>query len=200
MGKATSKMLNTDANIPLLLMLSVLPDIDLLVPGLRHRGPLHSIIIFSLLSMPFFVVYRKKIVPYFVALVQHSLIGDFISGGGTQLLWPITPNYYGIQIAIASLTSMAIEWICFLLFLIVMLKTNDIKTFFSSHRSNLLLLIPIFTALLPTFLNFPIYVPQELVAPHIAYIVLFTASVLIDLKYEIKKMWGYPLKRNGGRF
>jgi hypothetical protein len=190
-GKATAKILKTNANIPLLLVLSILPDIDLLIPGLPHRGPLHSIILFSILFIPFFAAYRKKATPYFIALVQHSLLGDFVGGGGTQLLWPLTLSYYGIQVEIKSLTSIAVEWVCFLLFLIVMLKTNDMKTFFHVHRSNLLLSIPIFTVLLPTFLSFPIYVPMELVAPHLAYMMLFSASVLIDLRYEVKKIRGY---------
>jgi len=68
-GKATSKILRTDANIPLLLMLSVLPDIDLLIPGLRHGGPIHSVMLSSLLFISFFILYRKKAIPYFIAVI-----------------------------------------------------------------------------------------------------------------------------------
>jgi len=185
-GKATSKTFKTDANIPLLLVLSILPDIDLLIPGLRHRGPTHSIILLSLLFIPSFALYRKKTVPYFVALIQHSLLGDFIAGGGTQLLWPLTPNLYGIQIQMTSLTNIAMEWFSFLLFLTVMLETKEMKIFFHPHSSNLLLSIPISTALLPTFLKFPTYVPLALIAPHLAYITLFTIPILIDLKHGIR--------------
>jgi len=193
-GKATSNMFKTNISIPLLLVLSILPDIDLLIPGLRHRGPTHSIILSSLLFIPFFTLCKKKATPYFIALIQHSILGDILVGGRTQLLWPLTPNFYGIQIEMTSLTSILIEWISFLLFLAVVLETRDIKIFFHPHSSNLLLSIPIFTALLPTFLSFPLYVPLELIAPHLAYITLFTVSILIDLKHGIRTRTVYSLK------
>jgi len=187
MGKTASKMLKIDVNIPLLLVLSVLPDIDLLVPGLRHRGPTHSIILLGLLFIPFFTLYRKKALLYFVALIQHFLLGDFVAGGGSQILWPFTPSFYGIQIEMTGLQNIVTEWISFLLFLTIMLKTNDIKTFFHHNWSNLLLSIPVFTALLPTFLNFPSYVPLELVAPHLVYIALFMIAILMDFKHMLLK-------------
>ena len=189
-GKATSKMLKTRVNIPLLFSLSVLPDIDLLIPGLKHRGPTHSIILFILLFIPFFTFYRKKATPYFVTLIQHSFLSDFITGEGAQLLWPFTPNFYsvqtilGIQIKMTSLTNIMMEWVSFLLFLAVMLGTKDVKTFFHPRLSNLLLSIPVFTTLLPTFLKIPTYVPLELMAPHLAYITLFTISILMTLSTE----------------
>jgi len=193
-GKATSKMLKTDVSIQLLLVLSVLPDIDLLIPGLRHRGPTHSIILFSLLFIPFFILYRKKATPYFIALIQHSLLGDFIAGGGTQILWPLTPSLYGTRIEITSLTNIIIEWVSFLLFLVVTLETKDLQIFLHPHSLNLLLSVPIATALLPTFLNFPLYVPLELIAPHLAYITLFTVSILIDLEHRRRTKTVQPSK------
>jgi hypothetical protein len=44
-SKIASKSLNVNINLPLIFLASVLPDIDLLIPGLHHRGPLHSIIV-----------------------------------------------------------------------------------------------------------------------------------------------------------
>lgn len=185
MGKIGSKALKVDVNIPLLLVLSVLSDIDLLIPGLKHRGPTHSIILASLLFIPFLALYRKMAILYFASLIQHSLLGDFITGGG-MLLWPFSSSFYGIQIEMMSLTNISIEWISFVLFLAAMLKTGDMKEFFHHHSSNLLLSIPIFTALLPTFLNFPAYVPLELVAPHLVYIMLFAISILVGFEYKAR--------------
>ena len=180
-GKITSKLLNVNVNLPLLFLASIIPDIDLLIPSLQHRGPTHSLILSIIVFIPIVAYYGKKATPYFIALTQHSLIGDYITGG-TQLLWPLTSHMYDTGMKITSLTNILLEWCFFLTSLTLMLKIKDIWTLFQHHPSNLLLSIPIFTVLLPTFLNVPIYVPLELVIPHLTYLTLFTLSITIDLK------------------
>jgi len=174
-------------NIPLLFVASVIPDIDLLIPGLEHRGPSHSLIIFSFLFLPAFTLYRKRAVPYLIALVQHALIGDYLTGA-TQLLWPITSNWYAVGIALTSLTNILIEWTFFLAFFAIMLKTKDIWILFQHHPSNLLLSIPVLTVLLPTFFSFPLSVPLGLIIPHLTYLTLFTISILIDLTSSLQEI------------
>jgi membrane-bound metal-dependent hydrolase YbcI (DUF457 family) len=173
-------------NIPLLFVASVISDIDLLILGLEHRGPTHSLTIISLLFLPIFMFYGKRTTPYFVAIIQHSILGDYLIGGGIQLLWPITFDWYGIGIKITSLTNILIEWTFFLTSLTIMLKAKDTWTLFQHHPSNLLLSIPVFTVLLPTLLSFPLSVPLELVLPHLTYLTIFTLSILVDLKSTLK--------------
>jgi len=180
-GKTASKILNVNANIPLLFLVSVLPDVDLLIPGLEHRGPLHSVIIYCLLFLPAFILFKKRAVPYFVALIQHILIGDYLTGD-TQLLWPATTNWYGLGMEITSLTNILIEWTLFLTSTATLLKTKDAWLLFQQHPSNMILAIPVLTVLLPTLLSFPIYVSPQLVIPHLIYMALFTFSILIDLE------------------
>lgn len=187
-GKATSKLLNVNVNIPLLFLASIIPDIDLLIPGLQHRGPTHSLIVSILIFIPLVAYYGKRAVPYFVALTQHSLIGDYITGGGIQLLWPLnSTHYYGLTIEITSLTNITIEWILFLTALTILIKTKDTQTLLQPHPSNLLLSIPTCTVLLPTILSFPQYVPSALIIPHLTYLTIFTISILIDFKALLKK-------------
>jgi len=187
-GRATSKLLNVNVNIPLLFLTSIIPDIDLLIPGLQHRGPTHSLIISILIFIPLVIYYRKKVIPYFIALTQHFIIGDYLTSEGIQLLWPINSiNYYGLAIEITSLTNITMEWIFFLTAFTILLKTKEASTLFQPHRSNLLLSIPTFTVLLPTLLSFPEYVPPALIIPHLAYIIVFTVSILIDFKAILKK-------------
>jgi len=181
-GKATSKLLSVNVNIPLLFVASVISDADLLILGLEHRGPTHSLIIFILLLLPAFALYGKRATPYLIALAQHSIIGDYLTGGGTQLLWPITSNWYGAGIKITSLANISLEWAFFLISLTIMFKTKDTWILFQHHPSNTLLLIPVFTVLLPPFFSFPLSVPIQLVIPHLAYLTLFILSILIDLK------------------
>ena len=180
-GKTASKILNVNINIPLLFLASVLPDIDLLIPGLHHRGPMHSAILFSLLFLPIFILYKKRAIPYFVALTQHILIGDFLTGW-TQLIWPITTNWYGLGLEIASLTNILIEWALFLTSTAILFRTRDVWLLLQQHQSNMILAIPVLTVLLPASISFPTYVSLELLMPHLLYITLFTLSILIDLK------------------
>jgi len=93
-GKTSSKLLNVNANIPLLFLASTLPDIDLLIPSLEHRGPTHSPIVFCVLLLPAIIIYKKRAIPYFLALAQHSLLGDYLTGEGVQMLWPLTSRWY----------------------------------------------------------------------------------------------------------
>ena len=185
-SKATVKITEMKLNIPLLITLSVIPDIDILIPFLEHRGPAHSIITLFMVFIPIFAIYRKKAIPYFLALIQHPLIGDYITGGRIQLLWPLTTQYYGMEICIKSQTNITLEWIVFLTSIIIMLKAKDTVTLFQPHKSNLILVIPTFTVLLPTFLSFPLNVPAWLIPPHLAYISIFSASIIIDLIKTLK--------------
>jgi len=180
-GKATSKILDVDMNIPLLFLASVVSDIDLLIPGLRHRGPTHSLIITLLIFLPAFLLCGKRATPYFAAMAQHSIVGDYLTSEGVQLLWPIAVDWYGVGFAMTSLTNVLVEWILFLTSLTIMLKAKDVWTLFQRHPSNLLLSIPVFTVLIPTLLSFPMYVPIELIIPHLIYLAVFTLSILVDL-------------------
>jgi hypothetical protein len=181
-GKLTSKSLGVNVNLPLLFLASVLPDIDLVIPGLVHRGPLHSVILFCLVFLPIFVIYKKRAAPYFVAVIQHIMIGDYLIGGELQLLWPLTLNTYGLYIEAASLLHVALEWGFFIISMMFMIKTKDMFFLFQPHPSNMILAIPLLTVLLPTLISFPMYVPLSLLIPHIVYLILLTIPIMIDLK------------------
>jgi len=185
-GKTASKILDVKINIPLLFLASVLPDIDLLIPGLEHRGPMHSVIVFCLLFLPIFILFKKRAIPYFVALTQHSLIGDYLTGS-TQILWPITTNWYGLGMEITSPTNILMEWALFLASTAILFKTKDAWLLLRQHPSNMLLAIPVLTVLLPTLLSFPLYVSPALIIPHLIYMALFAYSILVDLKEILTK-------------
>ena len=186
-GKLTAKSLDVNINLPLLLLASVFPDIDLLIPGLQHRGPLHSVILFCLIFLPIFAIYKKRAVPYFIAIIQHIIIGDYLIGGEMQLLWPLTTNTYGFYICMTSLINIALEWSLFLISITIMTKTKDVFLLFKHHPSNIILAIPVLTVLLPTVISFPLYVPLALLIPHIVYLILFSIPILLDLKVILTK-------------
>jgi membrane-bound metal-dependent hydrolase YbcI (DUF457 family) len=187
-AKGSAKLLKKEINLPLVFVLSLIPDIDILIPMVQHRTITHSIITCTVAFLPFLLIYGTKSIPYFVALAQHSLVGDFIAGGtqGTQLLWPLTSAPYGLPLSIFSTANLALEWGSFMAALAVMLKTKDIQKLLKRKPSHMALFLPISTVLLPSFLHFPIYVPLILIAPHLAYLLLFSLSVLTTLAPSTK--------------
>ena len=202
LGKGSSKPLRYKPNIPLLLVLSLLPDIDIVVdiffPSVVHRGPTHSLILAVSGFIPFFIVYRKKAIPYFLALISHPLIGDFFIGGQLQLLWPFSNAQFGLHqlggpyISIYMPIDGVIEIILFAVAMTALIKSKDWKIFFSADKSNLLLIIPLFTVLLPTTIGYPftesLFLFQPLLAvTHLVFLVLFSIAIWKTLNSMYQK-------------
>lgn len=212
LGKGSSKPLRYKPNIPLLLVLSIIPDIDiifdLLTGAQLHRGPSHSVVVAIVAFIPFFIVYRKKAIPYFLALISHSLIGDFFIGGHVQLLWPLSKTQFGLQelgsyyISIFNPINIVLELTLFTIATVVLYKTNDWKVFFTSNKSNLILIIPVFTVLLPTTIGYPFSKPLLTTEPflaiaHLFYLVLFSIAVLKALDSIYKHRFKPPINSKG---
>jgi LexA-binding, inner membrane-associated putative hydrolase len=194
LGKASAKSLKVKPNIPLLLVLSIIPDIDILAGEDFHRRATHSVILAIIVFIPFIIYFGRRAVPYMLALVSHALIADLIVGGGIQLWWPLSTKMVYLPapfpyISINSTVNVALELTLFTLATILMFKTKDSRIFLESHRSNLLLAIPIFTVLLPTFTGYPLTVPLLLIPPHLFYIIVFSIAVLSTLWREIVRLF-----------
>jgi membrane-bound metal-dependent hydrolase YbcI (DUF457 family) len=207
LGKGSSKPLHLKPNIPALLVLSILPDIDIIYDFLTrseiHRGPTHSIIVAILVFLPFFIIYRKKTIPYFLALTSHLLIGDI--GGQMQLLWPFSTTSYGFDVlSIFSPVNVLIELSLFAVATFVLYKTHDWKVFFTNDKTNLILIIPIATVLLPTTVGYPfsqslllsnLFIVRILGVAHLFYLVLFSIAILKTLTARRNKNRGQIYRR-----
>ncbi len=201
-GKTSAQPFRHKPNVPLLMVLSILPDIDILtgVTGF-HRGPTHSLITATLVFIPFFIAYRQRALPYFIALVSHDF-ADLVIGGNLQLLWPLTSRVYFMPppfplIEITSTLNVAIETTLFAAAIIMLALTRDYKVFFKRKLSNLTLIIPIFTVLLPTFLAYPLEVPTLLIPPHLFYLILFATAIAI-LAFKPPKNTHPPSPKSSG--
>jgi membrane-bound metal-dependent hydrolase YbcI (DUF457 family) len=75
-------------NMPLVWALYVLPDVDLLIPGLNHMSPTHSIVVAIVVFLLLFIYKGKVIIPYFMEYASHTILGDFIANSGIWFLWP----------------------------------------------------------------------------------------------------------------
>jgi len=186
-GKLLSHTLKTDLDLPLIFTLSIISDVDLLIPFIEHRGPTHSVLAITLIFLPLLTLYGKKAIPYLLAIIQHPILGDFFSGGKIQLFWPLTTDYYGIKVGIKNPINIVVELVSFTIAILVMFGSKDYTKLLSS-RNSLILMIPLFTLILPTFLKFPIEVPILLIPPHLALIILLAASVITGLKRRFSKL------------
>lgn len=185
-GKAASKLLHARINIPVLFFASIIPDADFLL-GLEHRGPTHSLIVQTIVFIPIFIVYRKEAAPVFASLIQHSLLGDLLTGtGGVQLFWPIASQWYGSQIHVPNVLSIALEWVVFAAFIVAFWMTRDIKSLFLHHQYELLLTIPVFTVVLIAFLGFPLAIPAALLIPHLILLAMLAFSLAVFLAKILK--------------
>ncbi len=186
-GKGSSKLVKVKANLPLLLAASVLPDVDLLLRFLMHRGPTHSFITLTVLMIPFFVVYRKQAIPYYVALLSHILIGDFFTGG-VELFWPLSQGSFGaLNIDVTSLTNVVVELGLFFLTLPVMYKLGDLQTLLKPHNKNWALIIPLGAVLGPLLTvgrGQEYALPLLLAVPSLFYVGLFAYSLLVGFRAE----------------
>jgi membrane-bound metal-dependent hydrolase YbcI (DUF457 family) len=185
LAKTTSKALRTKINLPLIFFLSVLPDIDVLIPDLNHRGPLHSIIIITLAFIPFFLYYKKQAGPSYVAIAQHSLIGDYFSGGGVQLLWPLSTRFFGLNLALVSQTSISVELISFIVAIIILLVTKDMTVLLKPKKENMFLLLPEGAILGSIFLSWSFGLSLELLVAHLVFFIIFAVAIFSSLKSTV---------------
>jgi len=182
LGKITADLTKTRVNLPLIFGISILPDIDLLIPWISHRGPTHSIITVLILFTPLIFSSGRKTLPYTIAYAQHSLIGDYITGNGVQLFWPINHVWYGGENLFGNQTSILLELVCFVASILILLAEGDLWKLLKPHTSNLTLIVPLGAIISPLLLTFPLKVPIVLWIPHFIYMLILTASILLDLK------------------
>jgi membrane-bound metal-dependent hydrolase YbcI (DUF457 family) len=113
----SSRFTRENYSIPLVLVASVLPDIDFLFsPYLVHRGPTHSIITITIIFLPVYLYFRKGL-PYYFALLSH-LIGDYVTAYGLQLFWPVTEKWYRASHILRGMDQVGVEFGLFTLMLI----------------------------------------------------------------------------------
>ena len=96
-----NKISKVNYSVPLVCLCSILPDIDIFIPFLPHRGPTHSVIL-PLILLPMVLIRFRKGLPYLVSFLSHSLIGDLITsyGGSSKgmYLWPLSNSWVDLGI------------------------------------------------------------------------------------------------------
>jgi membrane-bound metal-dependent hydrolase YbcI (DUF457 family) len=131
-------------SIPVLLFLSVIPDIDLLFRGfgVEHRTFTHSFLFWLILFMPFFLVFGYKTLPYFIAVASHFTFGDLLMDS-TMIFWPFSQSYLGLNIPMYSRPDIIIEATVLVLALGISYFNGDLSQIFSYNTKYVLMLLPL---------------------------------------------------------
>jgi len=171
--------------VPAVLMLGVLPDIDLLLEGFgfEHHTVMHSLFFWFVICAPFLAVFRRNVVPYLVAVVQHFAFGDFLVGN-VMLFWPFSLSYFGFTNAMTSVFDVALETSGLLLAAGIMYFNGDLKRLLSVDMRN----IPMFLPLLALLTSMLFFAVDWTIIPLVAYIwssPLLTTIVLAHIVLAI---------------
>ncbi|MGH9877574.1 MAG: metal-dependent hydrolase [Nitrososphaerales archaeon] len=155
-GRFCSSRLGVGINPYLVLFLGALPDIDVLLGGLgiEHRGITHSVLFWAVVFVPIFFKYRKRSIPYFVAVIQHILFGDLVVNR-TDPFWPFGFNI-GLRVDLLSIENVLLETAGLVIFLILTTRNNGRKIFLGNNRRNVLSILP----LLP-LVTFVLFIYQQ---------------------------------------
>ena len=182
-GKIISRATDHNLNTPLIWSVSLLPDIDFIIPGLQHRGPTHSIIITLLFFTPLLLIRFQKTAPYFAAMVSHFMIGDYITGDGAMIFWPLSSEFikYHMPIQMGGSFEIQIELALFAIILVIMTISKEFHHLFHYEKRNLILSVPIFTIILPAMYKYPIKIPDILIIPHLILLSIILLSLSISI-------------------
>jgi len=174
LGKAVARTTGKKLNVPLVWAVSLIPDLDLLVPGLQHRGPTHSLLAIIVISVPLLLLSFRKSLPYLAAFSSHSLIGDFLTDPGIMLFWPMSSQWvkYPEAFAFLARSEVYLEIVLLGPLIVTLVLSKDLSGLLSPKKGNMLLFIPIITIILPSFFRYPLVLPRILIVPHLLLLVV----------------------------
>lgn len=142
------------------------------------------------MALPFFIIYRKKTVQYFMALLSHSLIGD-IFFVGIQLFWPFSEKWIYIrQFSTINQFNTIFEILLFISCIIFMTITKDLQKTVSDKKNTIYWAIPLCSVLGPFFLNTGIYnnLPLLLIIPSLIFGTIFSYKIIFCIKKNPKQI------------
>ena len=172
--------------------LSLIPDIDILIPFLPHRGPTHTVLALLIISAALFA-YNKKCLPYSASYAAH-LVSDVFTGtcsGNTHILRPITLEWFqhSTILYMGSLLESVVEVSLFLVATLVLVYFKDHQSLLTPSLLNLSLFIPS-GAICASLISgiYGAFLPDLLLITHL---VVFIAFIII----LAKNLHGIDLKK-----
>lgn len=161
-------------SIPLIWAFSILPDVDLLIAGIRHMGPTHSIIFAIAMFLPLYLYKGREVTPYFLSYASHTVLGDMITNHGVWFLWPLSQRVFQVPLPFLRKPTFStnLELALFGLFILAFIVTKDYVGGCHSNGTKLISLIPFTALLVPVVFSFPVSVPLLLIPPHLVLMVV----------------------------
>jgi hypothetical protein len=212
-GKGAARAKRTELNIPLLILAGAIPDFDLFTGQpyatiFGHHGIFHSWLAIVLCSIPFFFAYGAGVIPYFIAVIQHPLFGDFLTNQ-VPLLFPLSLSQTGIDLSQTNpAAATALEIFGFLLFLAIFVISGDWKKPFAWTKRNVVCLLLWVPVLLATIVESLVYIePDPVTELYAGYAVLSSVTLLaivavmmkvsLSNRTKIGSMWSYHKMMSG---
>jgi hypothetical protein len=136
----------------LALTVGIVPDFDILFGGLglEHHTYTHSLLLWAPIAIAL-VLWNRKSLPYVAGILSHLLIGDFLVSSIPFLL-PLSNVSIGLRLGMPSFADALLESGAFLLMFLVMWGNGDLRRMLSGQRKNLLMLVPLVSMILLTWL------------------------------------------------
>ena len=137
--------------VPLVLILGILPDSDLLLGrlGIVHRTVTHSFLLWIIIFIPLFIIFGLKSIPYFVAVVQHFAFGDLLMGM-VMIFWPFNSSFIGFNFAMPSVVDVSLEVFGLLLAAGIFIYSGNLRRTVSVDKRNILMVLPLLALLVST--------------------------------------------------
>ena len=191
-----------DVSIPLVIFLSILPDIDIALQAAgiaSHKSVTHSMIISLVVALIFIAKYPKQsTVIYSISYLQHIAIGDTVIES-LNILYPFSYFIIGLGIKYGSLSHIIIE--IFLLGTMISILTNEylhkrsnsiyFVTQYHHRRLNtiiyLVVILSMVTSFAYTLYDFKIYTRFFAdIWTELSFIVLNVAAILLIIFMYLK--------------
>jgi hypothetical protein len=203
LGRGAARATRAQLNVPLLILAGAVPDFDLLTGQpyatiFGHHGIFHSWLVIVLCSIPFFFAYGAATIPYFIAVIQHPLFGDFVTNQ-IPLLFPLTLSQTGMNLSETNpAAAVALEILGFLLFLVAFVMSGDWKRPFAWTRRNLLFLFLWIPVLLATIVQSVVYFEPEPVTELYAGYAVVSSVTLVGIAALMLKVSSSNRTKTGG--
>ena len=136
----------------LALTVGIVPDFDILFQGLglEHHTYTHSLLLWAPIAIAL-VLWNRKSVPYVAGILSHLLIGAVLVSSIPFLL-PLSSISIGLRLGMPSFADAILESGAFMLMFLLMWRNGDLRRMFGGEKKNLLMLVPLVSMTLLTWL------------------------------------------------
>jgi hypothetical protein len=201
-GRSIARPLKTKVTAPVLLFCGTISDADvgLKLFGIEHATWTHSLVVLGIVFLIPLAIWKRRSIPYLVAVVQESAFGDTLIGSDPWF-FPLSTKKYGLNIPYGSDFDVAVETLLLAGFVIFAVLNGDFKDMFSAtnYKANLTSLFPFLATFAGlvffSFFGKDIFAKYVLLALYYFLLLTMFFSFALSLSYLLNMKFG---RRNKG--